>query len=89
MNEAVEREFNPRVSVPDTEPYIKRGAEQSAKAYATHEHQSDLSYAPGDLTTLDYFPCGQPGRPVFGAAGIRKTLPMWRIRCYRLAAMLR
>ncbi|PRY99206.1 arylformamidase [Jezberella montanilacus] len=65
MNEAVEREFNPRVSVPDTEPYIKRGAEQSAKAYATHEHQSDLSYAPGDLTTLDYFPCGQPGRPLF------------------------
>ena len=65
MNEAVEREFNPRVSVPDTEPYIKRGAEQSARAYETYSHRADLNYASSELTTLDYFPCEQPDKPLF------------------------
>ena len=65
MNEAIEREFNPRVSVPDTEPYIQRGARQSADAYARYPHQANLKYGPGELATLDYFAAGAPNKPLF------------------------
>ena len=65
INEAIEKEFNPRVSVPDTEPYIKRGTEQSEKAYHAYPHQADLKYASGERTTIDYFACAHKDQPLF------------------------
>lgn len=54
--EEVERQFNPRVAVPDFERHIAEHQRKSAAARARLEGALDLRYGPGPKETLDVFP---------------------------------
>lgn len=62
--EALEREYSPRLLVPDLQPYIARYAELSAAARATLAVERDVAYGPAKEELLDFFPASAPGAPV-------------------------
>lgn len=60
--EDAERQFNPRVAVPDHGRYIEERARRSAEARRRLRAELDLRYGANPLETLDVFP-GAPGGP--------------------------
>lgn len=64
MNEAIERQYNPRTTVPDVNIYTERGEEQSVSARNRHPFESDVRYGQGPLADLDFFPAAKPGSPL-------------------------
>lgn len=51
-----EREYSPRLSVPDAADYFRRWAEEASAARQALEHHANLAYGPGPKETLDLFP---------------------------------
>lgn len=63
-SDALERQYNPRVSVPDPETYFAENARLSAVTRAELECLSDVPYGRGALQRMDVFPASDPGSPV-------------------------
>lgn len=62
--DALERQFNPRVAVPDHAEKIAGRAAQSAAVRERLACRLDLRYGEGEKETLDLFPAARPGAPV-------------------------
>jgi arylformamidase len=62
--EELERQYSPRLLVPDLQPYIERYASLSASARATLKVERDLAYGPSADEVLDFFPAAAKGAPV-------------------------
>jgi arylformamidase len=62
--EELEREYSPRLLVPDLQPYLERYAKLSAAARATLAVERDIAYGPTKDEVLDFFPAASPGAPV-------------------------
>ena len=60
----LEREYSPRLLVPDLQPYLERYAKLSAAARATLAVERDIAYGPTKDEVLDFFPAASPGAPV-------------------------
>ncbi|MFO1363461.1 MAG: alpha/beta hydrolase [Burkholderiales bacterium] len=62
--EALEREYSPRLLVPELQPYLDRYAELSAAARAALAVERDLAYGASADEVLDFFPAAAPAAPV-------------------------
>ena len=61
--EALDRQYDQRVLVPDANDYVERNAHDSAIVRVQLECQLDVAYGPSTEETLDIFPAGD-GTPV-------------------------
>ena len=59
-----ERQYNPRVAVPDHEAKIAGRASDSRGTRARFACEPDIRFGPGPKETLDIFPASAPGAPV-------------------------
>ncbi len=59
-----ERQYNPRVAVPDHGEKISTRAVQSETTRARYACELDIRFGPGPKETLDVFPAAAPGAPV-------------------------
>ena len=66
MNEAVEKQYNPRTTITPEQlaTYTELGARSSQAARERFKGVYDLRYGTGPLETADFFHCGQPNAPV-------------------------
>jgi len=66
MNEAVEKQYNPRTTVTPEQllAYTEQGARASEAARHKFKGVYDLRYGSGPLETADFFYCGKPNQPV-------------------------
>jgi arylformamidase len=70
-----EREYNARAAVPEHKDFFVRWASRSVMAREKLSHYADLAYGPGDLHTLDFFPCAEPrGLLIFIHGGYWRSL---------------
>lgn len=60
----LERQYNPRVAVPDYQDKVADRAELSARARRLLTCHEDLRYGDGPKETVDIFPAAHPGAPV-------------------------
>ena len=56
--EALDRQYDQRVLVPDANDYVRRNARDSAIVRVQLECQLDVAYGPSPEETLDIFPAG-------------------------------
>ena len=80
----LERQFNPRVTVPDFQRYLDRTAAASARARATFSAARDIRYGPGERQRVDIYPV--PGRVdapavVFVHGGFWRALSKEQFAC--------
>lgn len=75
-SEELERQFNPRVTVPDFQQYLDRAAAASRQARATYPALLDVRYGPGPRQLVDIFPAEDPEAPalVFVHGGFWRAL---------------
>ena len=66
MNEAVEKQYNPRTTITPEQlaAYTELGTRSSQAARERFKGVYDLRYGTGPLETADFFHCGQPNAPV-------------------------
>ncbi len=66
MNEAIEKQYNPRTTVTPEQlaAYTELGTRSSQAARERFKGVYDLRYGTGPLETADFFHCGQPNAPV-------------------------
>jgi arylformamidase len=70
-----EREYNARAAVPEHKDFFVRWASRSAMARERLSHYADMAYGPGEMHTLDFFPCADPrGLLVFIHGGYWRSL---------------
>lgn len=60
----LERQYNPRVSIPDAAAYIERAQQLSAETIAQCERRADIRYGPGPRETFDLYPAAAGNAPV-------------------------
>lgn len=63
-SEELERQFNPRVTVPDFQMYLDRGARASEAARAALPAVRDVRYGPRPRQLIDIYPAEDPRAPV-------------------------
>jgi arylformamidase len=63
-SEALDREYNPRLAVPDVDSEFRRWAEDSARVRAELPCRLDVPYGPTRAEHLDLFPAERGGAPV-------------------------
>jgi arylformamidase len=59
----LERQFNPRVTVPDFETYLLRSAQASETARAKLDRCADIRYGVGPRQLIDVYPVAAPNAP--------------------------
>lgn len=66
MNEAIEKQYNPRTTVTPSElqRFSELGARLSEQARQKYTGQFDLRFGEGPLENADFFYCGKPNRPL-------------------------
>lgn len=75
-HEELERQFNPRVTVPDFQDYLDRAAAASRAARANCPAILDVRYGAGPRQSVDIFPADDPAAPalVFVHGGFWRAL---------------
>lgn len=66
MNEAIEKQYNPRTTVTPDElvRFTELGARLSEEARQKYAGRYDLRFGDGPLENADFFYCGKPNRPL-------------------------
>lgn len=66
MNEAIEKQYNPRTTVTPDElaRFTELGARLSEEARQKYAGRYDLRFGEGPLENADFFYCGKPNRPL-------------------------
>lgn len=66
MNEAIEKQYNPRTTVTPEQlvHFSELGARLSAEARQKYVGRYDLRFGDGPLENADFFYCGKPNRPL-------------------------
>lgn len=87
LPEELERQFNPRVIVPDFQTYLDQTAADSRRARDSLPSHLDLRYGPGPRQTLDIFPAPTVGAPavMFVHGGFWRALSKEMFSCLALA----
>jgi arylformamidase len=63
-NEFLDRQYNPRVQVPEFADFFARWKTQALKTRESLQGRLDLAYGMGPAETLDYFPAAQASSPL-------------------------
>jgi len=62
--DSLDRDYNPRVAVPDISGLFARWQQSGARVRAELRCRLDLSYGPSATQTLDFFPADDPNSPL-------------------------
>ncbi|RED49074.1 alpha/beta hydrolase [Aestuariispira insulae] len=60
----LERQYNPRLSIPDFDYVIAPFQVLSEETRNRHPHRNDVRYGPGNKETFDFFPASEPNAPI-------------------------
>lgn len=62
--DALDRQYNVRLGIPDFQDYFDRFAQQALTARSAHPHLADVPYGDDPLQTFDFFPAAANGQPL-------------------------